>query len=653
MCNAREKAIPDWVNNEIKHYSAHIKDLYVTYKQTNSPIIYSRYKQERKKYRKYVSNYKKSLNENKILNAKNKSKTAWNIINKQTNKSNSHKDISIKYKDTKVREPKAVAELFSKHFNLPFSYNDTYVDVGESITPTIFLNPVNSQEIFNILMNLPNKHSAGLDDIPVFLLKRIASFICTPLAALINVSFSSGVFPSALKVAKLIPILKGGNACLMNNYRPVSLLSSFSKVFERALCDRLASFLDRNSILSDTQYGFRPKKSCHLAIYNVLNFIIERVDRGEKVAGIFFDLSKAFDTLNHGVLLNKLNIYGIRGVAARLLESYLSDRQQLICVTHEKSKYFSQSVTVSQGVPQGSILGPLLFLLYVNDLHGEFVSGLVCQYADDTSLVLTDQVLRGLSGACSQTVGTMREWCRKNSLQLNTSKTGLLTFGKTRDNESLYVSCDNKSIPLADYVKFLGVYIDPTLHWTKHIDILTSKLNSNCAIIRRLRDQLSLDTIRTLYIATSQSLIMYSVMFWGSSALAEQIFRAQKRMIRCMFGLHPRTSCRPYFAKIHVLTVPSLYFLSLVMFVKKHSALFATNSSHYGPDMERITRGRDDLSIPLHSSSFFRRGPGYRAVKAFEMLPANIRAVGSDYHFRGSVLEFLHTRGFYSFNFEF
>ena len=310
----------------------------------------------------------------------------------------------------------------------------------------------------------------------------------------------------------------------------------------------------------------------------------------------------------------------------------------------------SHSTYIHQGVPQGSILSPILFLLYVNQLGERCGFARVCQYADDTSMIIAGCSTSELSWECSYTTEQMLKWCDENYLRLNSTKTGLLEFRKQAVlNESLLVRLNNRSIPSIESIKFLGVHIDSSLNWEVHIKKLKNRLISICSMIRRTREVISPESMRIYYMGIVQSILNYGLMFWGGSNKADTIFITQKRILRTILGLKPRTSCKPYFLSFNILTLPSLYFLQLALFVKKNPLLFETNKDRYAADMSIVTRGQADLRTPDHSSSFYERGPLYRGIKIFHRIPKHIRNLENIKHFKTAVTDLLRDKRLYSF----
>jgi len=254
------------------------------------------------------------------------------------------------------------------------------------------------------------------------------------LAKIFNLSVMQGIFPQDLKIAKTIPILKPNNdKQLCISYRPISLLSIFSKIFETLIAKRLRNYLTKFNILYDHQFGFRPGYSTNMALLDSMDTILENFDVGNKVAGIFIDLSKAFDTLDHSILLNKIYNYGVRGMMFDWIKSYLKDRQQFTYYNN----FSSSMCPISFGVPQGSVLGPLLFLLYINDLGN--INNLNCKpnlFADDANFFIQSKSYTDLNNVCQNTINLVEKWILANRLTLNIDKTCYMLFSPALSDPS-------------------------------------------------------------------------------------------------------------------------------------------------------------------------------------------------------------------------
>ena len=238
-------------------------------------------------------------------------------------------------------------------------------------------------EIENVIQTLNPRKAIGPNSIPTDILHPLKTEISYPLSVIFNISLRTGTHPELLKTAKILPIYKKGSQLSTNNYKPISLLSNLNKLLEKLMFNRIYNFLEKNNIIYKLQFGFRKKHSTNHALTDVTENIRKALGNGKLACGIFIDLQKAFDTVNHNILINKLNHYGIRGVANNWYKSYLTNRTQYVSI----QGHDSETEQIKHGVPQGSVLGPLLFLLYINDLHAAIKYGIVYHFADDTNLL--------------------------------------------------------------------------------------------------------------------------------------------------------------------------------------------------------------------------------------------------------------------------
>ena len=281
------------------------------------------------------------------------------------------------------------------------------------------MTPADKNEISFIISCLDSHKSSGPNSVPVKILKLLKNDISQQLSDIFIVSFSTGQFPSVLKIAKVIPIHKKQSKVDYTNYRSISLQSNIEKIIEKLMYKRLSNFLDINNLMYSLQFGFRPKYSTTHALINLPWSIRQSLDEGSFGCGMFVDLQKAFDTVDHKILLHKLEYYGIRGVCNDWFKSYLSDRKQFVSIDGHNSDL----MTVDCGVPQGSVLGPLLFLIYINDLHKAIQYCKVHHFADDTNLFHTSQSVKNLNKLVNRDMKHLNNWLSANKISLNVEKT--------------------------------------------------------------------------------------------------------------------------------------------------------------------------------------------------------------------------------------
>ena len=290
---------------------------------------------------------------------------------------------------------------------------------------SFFFRPTNKDEILLTINKLESGKSSGPNSIPSTILELIKYEIASPLAEIANLSFETGIYMNKLKMSHVLPIYKDtGNLLDCSNYRPISLLSNLNKIFEKIVHSRLYDFLERCNIIYMNQFGFRKKHSTIHALLSMTEDIRNAIDNDFLVCGVFIDLKKAFDTVDHNILLEKLNYYGVRGVTNNWFRSYLTNRYQKVTINGHKSK----NALMRFGVPQGSVLGPLLFLLYINDLHYAIKNSTTRHFADDTNLIIKNKSAKVLTRDLNVDLAQLSKWLRANKISLNTKKTELIIF---------------------------------------------------------------------------------------------------------------------------------------------------------------------------------------------------------------------------------
>ena len=315
-----------------------------------------------------------------------------------------------------MSDPSLIAEQFCKYFSsvgsnlakdIPLSSYSHLSFLSGSYANSIFISMATEQEVLDICDNFRPGTAAGFDNINMNLVKESISLIIKPLTHIFNLSLSSGIVPHQMKIARVIPLFKSGDKSTFTNYRPISILPAFSKILERIVYNRILSYLNERNILSDSQFGFRKNHSTEYALSILYDRLSNAIDNNEYTAGIFLDLSKAFDTVNHQILLEKLNHYGIRGVAHSWISSYLSNRKQFV----QYDSVCSAHSVISCGVPQGSILGPLLFLIYINDLCNVSKVLDFILFADDTNIFFSHRNEDYLQNTLNVELDNVTNWC--------------------------------------------------------------------------------------------------------------------------------------------------------------------------------------------------------------------------------------------------
>ena len=405
---------------------------------------------------------------------------------------------------------------------------------------------------------------------------------------------------------------------LFSNYRPVSVLPVFSKIFERIMHNRLLKFINQHNILYDYQFGFRGDHSPNLALLFLVDKISNALENGEYVMGLFLDFSKAFDTVNHDILFTKLKFYGIRGTALDWFESYLSNRMQYV----EYNGVQSSKQRISCGVPQGSILGPILFLLYINDLASVSEKLFAILFADDSNMFLTGKNPNDLVTIMNEEIKHVTDWLTVNKLSLNLKKTHYIIFHKQRAKFSISeeLIIGGMKIEMKSCTKFLGVMIDKCLTFKDHINYIIGKISRGLGILYRCKRFFNHKTLLTLYNAFIYPYLTYCIPVWGNTCVTylDPLVKAQKRAIRVIAGVKRYEHTDPLFRKMKILKTEQIYIymVQLFMFKQHHTMLPSVFECFFD-------RNLDFHSYPTRIGNLFRPPP----VKT-DLLERFIRVMG-------------------------
>ena len=410
--------------------------------------------------------------------------------------------------------------------------------------------------------------SPGYDEINNKILKLSAKEISKPLTHMFNLSFENGIFPNSLKLAIVMPIFKSDDNKKFKNYRPISVLSCFSKVLERLMYNRLINYIDKNGILSKHQYGFRKNRSTEFVIIELIDKITKGIDEGKYTLGVFLDLSKAFDTLDHRILTKKLEHYGIRGTCLKWFESYLENRKQIV----KYNKIKSDEMTIKSGVPQGSILGPLLFLLYINDIQNCSKIVSIILFADDTNIFYSHNCLKELNDIMQNEINKISKWLNANKLSINTIKTKFMLFRslKKKQKHHIILSINEQIIKQVKNITFLGVNIDENLTWKEHINLISKKIIKASSIIARIRHFTNLNTLKVVYYALVYPYLTYGNIIWCNTykTRIQKLMNIQKKIVRLMCFKSFSEHTEPIFKKLTILNIFQIndFLTSLFMF---------------------------------------------------------------------------------------
>ena len=573
-----------WLNKDLIKASKYKNKLYkklikINFKDTE---LHKKYKNYRNKLAHRIDAAKKQHYQKQLHKFKNDTKQTWNTINKIIGKNKNPTELpsKLRIKNKIYSEPQQICNLLNEHFSemgkhdnnneINFNCVNSYLDHSQS--DSIFFYETTPEELSIIIQNLKNKNSQGPDEVPISVVKKLNLLICPILANLINESLKLGEYPNCLKMGKVLPIFKSGNHMEPGNHRPITLLPAINKIFEKLIYNRLISFFETYKIINTNQHGFRSGHSTELATCKFYEDVLINLNNNHASCAVIIDLSKAFDSVNHQILLHKLYRYGIRGSTHQLLTSYLKNRTQYIQVNNIKSNICH----INTGVPQGSIIAPLLFLIMINDLKNSTNMN-VLNFADDTLLYTKISKTNNIELEINTELNKVHKWLKTNHLKLNFSKTNFIRFYPklTKSNTPPEITLSFESINKIDEVnefKYLGLNIDKNLLWKIHIEKLTKKISKGIGILYRIRPYLNKPSLKLLLHSLIISHIKYAIICYGrtNKTTLAPLNVLLNRALRCInyLGRRDKKTSLIYFDK-NILKIEDIFKLELGKFCFK------------------------------------------------------------------------------------
>ena len=526
-----------------------------------------------------------------------------------------------------VTDPKAIANGINNYLstigaNIASSFNNTgsysqYL-IG-NFPNSFFLAPVDHQDIESIIMSLKNK-SCSIDNLPVAILKQISSIISPVLEYLINFSINSGTFPDCLKVSRVVPLYKGGNELDCSNYRPISILNIFSKILEKVVHKQLYHYFEQNNILDDSQFGFRRNRSTTQALLRHTNYIYESLDNDKLLFSLYLDLRKAFDSVDHEILLGKLSHYGIRGTPLNWFRSYLTNRYQYVSINDRCSDMHQ----ITHSVPQGSNLGPLLFLIYIGDFSAVTDYFNFTMFADDCALSCNfgREDLLTVHHSINRNLQKISDWLSANKIMINSDKTKYILYSYRSNINIRPIKIGSREIDRVDFVRYLGVFLDSRLRFEHQVNSVSVKLSRTVGMLFKLRSFYPVDVLKRLYYSFAHPHLLYGIELWFATPtyLSNKLKILQRKAVRCVNGLEYYAHTEAAFCSMKLLPLEKLYEVCVSIYMYKtvkivnYDCIMLNKLITFDENHNHLTRYRHKFVVPRFKKATTQRCILYKGV---------------------------------------
>ena len=672
VCNANIPKItiadeyqPPWFDSEVFNLCRKKERLHKEWKESRNDLKYMKFSKARADYNKLVDskmneNFEDSYNRNLI------NKKFWAHVKA---KSNSHRiPETVSYNDRIRSDPQDQCDLFNNFFADQFSSPSNYsVDIDFS-NDHLFQIVFQADYIASLLSDLNPNKAQGPDQINGKILKCCSSSLAKPLSLLFTLSYSSGSIPNEWKLANVVPVHKKGSKKDVTNYRPISLTCIIMKVYERVIRQEL--LIKCNHMIDPRQHGFMESKSCCTQLVSFCDSLALSLNENTRTEIVYFDFQKAFDSVSHDIILHKLKYqYNIDGSLLRFFVNYLRDRQQRVVIGNK----MSTTCHVNSGVPQGSIIGPTLFILFLNDITEGLSPGTdITMYADDTKLWRTIYT-KDDHWILQRDIDHLLNWATRNKMVFHPSKSHVLPIHRgasvTHGDDQFVYSMYDVPIQYTTVEKDLGVHISSKLDWTEHCNSIYSKANQRLGLLKRTcHFTNNSNKRRAFYLSQVRSHFEHCTIVWrpSSHTTIEKLESVQKRALKWIINDNyiSFSDNRNYYhtcKKLNILPLRFRFdFKDMIFF---HSVFYSLNNSvtHFPSYLKKFTGTRlrkshyDTLSlvseitpkIPQNLTSANTHKIGieksffYRAHLTWNRLPYNLRSIDSASVFRLKLLKHL------------
>ena len=664
----RSKHTP-WLTNEIKKHMNNRDYLKQKAIQTKSRYSYEAYKIARNKTNKIVEKAKSRYFQHTINNNGNDPKQLWKGVNLIRGKGSKTTNItSLEVEEETITGDKNIAETLNSFFvnvgpslseKLPESQNN-YADYLQYYAHNAFtFDEVSENDTLKLLCNLKDSKSTGPHKINARLVKDSAEVICPTLTKLFNRSLRQGIFPEDLKNATVSPIYKNGDKSDCSNYRPISVLSTIAKILEKIVYNQLISYINENNILTNNQFGFRKSHSTTTSLLKSTNKWFLNIDKGLINGVLFLDLRKAFDTVDHKILIDKLKFYGITGSTLNWFISYLDKRNQTCKVNNVKSS----RKLIKCGVPQGSNLGPLLFLLYVNDLPNCLDQAEPSMFADDTNVSTSAESVENLETQLNFELDNIYRWLVANRLTLNVSKTEYMIIGSRHNlgkiKKDPTIKIGSETVNRVHTSKSLGVIIDDKLKWENQIDSISKKVSRGIGAIKLIKPYLPKKCLTQVYNALVQPYFDYCSLVWQNCKLELQskLQKLQNRAARIITGDNWEICSKDVLKKLNWLPLNQLRLTDTLLFMRKilKDEVPVSISDQFQLSVNNQYNLRSNctmLKLAKPRTNTLKRSFSYHAAKTWNKLPTHLKNLNiSDKLFKHNLQDFINENPSFVSNF--